>query len=135
MTTPREQLIARLRDPGTKQTKGYLRVGDCFCFDGILCDVFDPNGWRPHDQGGDIDPEAMEYEYCDTRSIAFINEEIRQAFGIKPAYALADLMPHIPEHLGNELLDRGISSIHTFRLNDNGLSFPEFADLLEKGIL
>lgn len=39
--------VTALRSGGYKQTLGFLRTSAGFCCLGVLCDLVDPNGWRP----------------------------------------------------------------------------------------
>lgn len=38
--------LEALRSGKYDQTTGQLRDGNCFCCLGVLCDVFNPNGWE-----------------------------------------------------------------------------------------
>jgi len=40
------RLLERLRDPKQEKCNGELRKGDSMCVWGILCDLFDPQGWK-----------------------------------------------------------------------------------------
>jgi hypothetical protein len=42
----RERLVAALRSGRYRQTRYELRDDDGFCVAGVMCDLYDPNGWK-----------------------------------------------------------------------------------------
>jgi len=40
------RLLKRLRDPKQERCVGKLKEGQCMCVGGILCDLYNPLGWR-----------------------------------------------------------------------------------------
>lgn len=48
--TVKKKWVEALRSDRYDQTRGYLKYGSCFCVLGVLCDIVDPNGWKPYNR-------------------------------------------------------------------------------------
>lgn len=49
-----QTLIAALRNGRYQQTAHYLRDGDCYCFAGVICDLYDPSRWHKNEAPGKL---------------------------------------------------------------------------------
>jgi hypothetical protein len=103
-----EVVVAALRSGKYRQGAGYLRRGDCYCAEGVIADVIDPNGWEPtlFDDGEPI--------YAWHGSVKWL------------------LGGYLRSVLGNTL-EGGVAALAT--ANDKGMSFADIADALEAGTL
>jgi hypothetical protein len=46
-----DDFIVALRSGKYEQIAHYLRIGDCFCAEGVLCDLLDPDAWYRRREG------------------------------------------------------------------------------------
>lgn len=102
---PIESLLAALRGGKYKQGKLFLRKENCFCFSGVICDLYDPRRWAPKDKNGI-------YRYPS------IEDESLLAFPPKEVY----------EWVGLTIKE----TAYYINKNDRGISFLELADELER---
>ena len=103
----KEKWLSALRSGDYKQTKSCLHKGDGFCCLGVLCDLYGKENdveWKLVDAG-------IYYEFQDKKAI----------------------LPHsVIEWAGVEDDNPEICETPLSRLNDNGSTFNEIADLIEK---
>lgn len=101
--------VAALRSGKYKQGHGYLCSRNGFCCWGVACDIVDPNGWRgPEDfskgpLGYKNDSEQLEY-----------------------------LMSFAPVSVIDTLGVQKLDQIKYAAMNDDGKTFLEIADAIEK---
>lgn len=107
---------AELRSGNRKQAKGYLRTAEGFCCLGVACDLIDPDGWddchlsRPgwtHRETGD-------------REVTLIPLLLAESLGF---------------HVGLKSEDMDKFQSWFAEKNDDGYTFPEIADELERVFL
>lgn len=108
--------LAALRGGKYKQGKGFLRTGDdCFCCLGVLCDLVHPEGWG----------ETKKMTACvGTKSI----EAPAVRFNWSEDYDFHSL----PWHLRDEINMPGEEVGEVMQMNDNGKTFSQIADYIEK---
>ncbi len=99
----RRAWLEALRGPDYQQTQGGLRTGLAFCCLGVLCDLYDHDQWEP-------DKAFDGYYYLNHAGT--LPSDVSKAVGL-------DSHGYLTE---SELI----------KMNDNGKTFPEIADYLEK---
>lgn len=105
-----EQWVAALRSGNYKQRAAHLRKGDRFCCLGVLCDIH----LQTHPECG---PFGEHTGYMG--HLAALPQSVMRWSGIRTRYG--DVGPNYPGP--TKLL---------VTMNDNGLSFDEIADIIER---
>jgi len=105
MTNEMRIWIDALRSGKYEQTQRQLRREDSFCCLGVLCDLYDPQGWD-----GDFHHE----------------------FGMYPPKQVFDWLGIIDTGDSLEVQDEDGHWINVAVMNDEGASFDEIADALER---
>jgi hypothetical protein len=109
--TLKAKWLEALRSGKYAQTSGQLRLGNCFCCLGVLCDIFNPKGWDT--------PKNSSYSY-------------EWFYGEGPDESReVGVLPHafrISSGISSDLQDRLIS------LNDDGAPFSEIAAYIEANL-
>ena len=101
-----KQLIDALRSNKYKQTRGQLRVNDCFCVIGVAANVADPSRW-----------------------------EADHFWGCPNDYSYMGLIGSIPENVPEYYGFSQHFLVSLMRLNDAfGYPFPQLADVIEKAV-
>jgi hypothetical protein len=97
--------VKALRSGKYKQGSNYLRRGNDFCCLGVLCDIVEPDAWRPAS-------ESDHGVFCHNGGIQILSSEMRERVG--------GMLPIVTEPL--------------MEMNDSGTPFPEIADYIEKSL-
>ena len=116
MTPEQKAWLAALRSGTYKQIEGKLRDNDGYCCLGVACELHDATKWEEGAGGWEYWPEDP------TRAIEDDGERIDEDMGV------VELSPSLLEWLG--LTDEGHRILAS--MNDNGKSFSQIADTVEK---
>ena len=103
----KEKWLNALRSGDYKQTKSCLHKGDGFCCLGVLCDLYG----KEHNVEWKLVDAGIYYEFQDKKAILPLS---------------------VIEWAGVEDDNPEICETPLSRLNDNGSTFNEIADLIEK---
>ena len=103
----KEKWLSALRSGDYKQTKSCLHKGDGFCCLGVLCDLYG----KEHNVEWKLVDAGIYYEFQDKKAILPLS---------------------VIEWAGVEDDNPEICETPLSRLNDNGSTFNEIADLIEK---
>lgn len=101
--------IVALRSGKYEQTQKSLRTGNAFCCLGVLCDLVKPKAWL----GSDDDP----FYYHVGQATSFPDDSVLEAAGTS-----------------REDGDGGHPFWQLAHMNDDGKSFAEIADYIEKSL-
>lgn len=110
----KEKWLHALRSGNYKQGVGRLRTDDEFCCLGVLCDLYPEGYWR---EGKDEEVDGVMYTY------RLSKDPIYERIGF-PQSAITHLWAEIPSDFVDNLAG----------MNDNGKSFEEIADVIEKEV-
>lgn len=136
----KQKWISALRSGSYQQGNSYLRsTSGKYCCLGVLCDLYDPNGWSPTENPRN---EDQCFTYTDRKAETLFNYDDTVLPGsLKAVMKFERTNPQIP--LTRDLVERvcikhpaflnvGCHMISVAELNDYGFTFNEIADLIEK---
>jgi len=112
----REQWVEALRSGKYEQTKGALRAGDKFCCLGVACDISKLGVWVPASKKYTSVSDTNTYKVGKYQQYIELPDEVMDWLGVS--------------HRECET-DEGYLS----KINDDGASFSEIADIIESGKL
>jgi len=73
--------LEALRSGKYDQISGQLRVGNCFCCLGVLCDIANPKGWDD-EEWNDVVGEEDGEDYGVTRCVSELPDRFRSRIGM-----------------------------------------------------
>ena len=127
----KEKWLTALRSGKYKQTRKILRGNEGFCCLGVLCDIYsketdnpwETRVWTDCNYGYEyVNVDESEASKCDF--LYFYGEE---EYLPQTVVEWAELKNNNPD-----VVDSDDTTISISRLNDNGVSFQEIADIIEK---
>lgn len=108
-----DKWVEALRSGKYQQTTRVLRRGDSFCCLGVLCDVVDPTKWKKWES----------FSTHTDNSIGYLPEPLMKEVQIKSiGGSLPEIVTFNKSHAAGSLT----------AMNDNGASFQQIADAIEK---
>lgn len=126
------QWIAALRSGEYNQTRSALKNNEGFCCLGVLCDVIDNTRWADDNQ-----TNGYNFELGDTRfsfNTAVIPSEAAKPLALNKMLVTIDDNIIDPDQIDLEVDSHDTTRLDDYliTLNDNGKSFSEIADIIEK---